>query len=85
MHSCCMSDEEGEQLWCEVGISGSNVRRVRVGTTLIIDLQADCNANASCSQTSIIDFTETVAKVLDWTKDKLNEQIMHFVIETDQV
>ena len=37
------------------------------------------------SQTSIMEFTETPAKTPEWTKDELEEQIIRFVIETDQV
>jgi hypothetical protein len=37
------------------------------------------------SQTSIMEFTETLAKTPEWTKDELEEQIIYFVIETDQV
>jgi hypothetical protein len=32
-----------------------------------------------------MDFAETVTKAPEWTKDELEEQIIRFVIETDQV
>jgi len=32
-----------------------------------------------------MDFMETVTKAPGWTKDELEEQIIHFIIETDQV
>ena len=79
MQACCIPDDKCEHLKHEAGLSDN------VGWYIVIFPYFPKLTITTYSQSSIMEFMETVAKAPEWTKDQLEEQIIHFVIETDQV
>jgi len=79
MWAPCIPDDECEHLQHQAGMSDN------AGQYVVIFPYIPKLTMTTYSQTSIMEFTETGAKAPEWTKDELEEQIIHFVIETNQV
>ena len=82
MQTRCIPDDEHKRLELTNGGGDSNTERC------VMLMRSNLESMLTTilrRQTSIMDFAETITKAPEWTKDELEEQIICFIIETDQV
>ena len=80
MHEHCISEEEVEPL----GKMEGNLEKTLLCVKICFVMAWSLMIGGECSQVSISDFVKHV-KNEEWDKDGLKQQIICFIVQTDQV